>query len=62
MSQSHMSQSPKIEKMNEIKGSDCPSDFLTHNLHYSEFVELTLITLNVPLGVNPRKSQIHVVK
>jgi hypothetical protein len=41
MSQSHMSQNHKIEKNNEIKGIR-QSDFLTHSLHYSEFVELTL--------------------
>ena len=68
MSQSHMSQSPKIEKINEINSRkvlnvtkshvtksqieimneikrDCPSDFLTHSLHDSEFVELTLFYL-----------------
>ena len=65
MLQSHMSQSPKIEIINEINSRkvlnvtkshvtksqieiineikrDCPSDFLTHSLHDSEFVELTL--------------------
>jgi hypothetical protein len=47
MSQSHMSQNHKIEKTNEIK-RDCPSDFLTHSLYDSEFVELTLVYISIP--------------
>ena len=40
MSQSHMSQNHKIEKL--IKSKGLSLRFLTHSLHDSEFVELTL--------------------